>query len=181
MSRLSKRKPIISVCLNGYQKSRLVEDSIGQAYIQIIRAADRFIYIENQVGRTTPHPTAPHCTTPHHIAPHCLLPSRLSLTSSLAQYFLGSAFAWAGDRGVPCHHTVAAEITEKICEKVEQCEKVVHYNDTGQILAGEQFLALIVIPLHPDGDPATAAIQEILAWQRRTMQMMYAGLRRTPL
>ena len=57
------------------------------------------------------------------------------------------------------------------------------------ILEGKQFCAYIVIPLHPEGDPATAPIQEILAWQvcflvfkiniimmssqRRTMAMMY--------
>ena len=42
-----------------------------------------------------------------------------------------------------------------------------------KIRANEEFLAFIVIPIHPEGDPATAPIQEILAWQRRTMAMMY--------
>jgi phospholipase D1/2 len=74
------------------------------------------------------------------------------------QYFLGSAYAWAKDNQINCHHTIPAEIAEKVYDK---------------ILDGEAFCAYIVIPLHPDGDPASAAIQEILAWQRRTMSMMY--------
>jgi len=103
------------------KKSRKIEDSIARGYIKAIRAAQNFIYIENQ-------------------------------------YFLGSAYAWAKDNQINCHHTIPAEISEKIVDK---------------ILAGESFCAYIVIPLHPEGDPATAAIQEILAWQRRTMAMMY--------
>ena len=103
------------------KKSRMIEDSINRAYIHTIRAAERFIYIENQ-------------------------------------YFLGSAYAWETDQKVTCHHTIPAEIAEKIVEKIR---------------ADEEFLAFIVIPLHPEGDPATAPIQEILAWQRRTMAMMY--------
>merc|ERR1711936_292710 len=103
------------------KKSRKIEDSIARGYIQAIRAAEYFIYIENQ-------------------------------------YFLGSAYAWARDNQINCHHTIPAEIVEKIADKITK---------------GEPFCAYIVIPLHPEGDPATAAIQEILAWQRRTMEMMY--------
>ena len=51
---------------------------------------------------------------------------------------------------VQCHHTIPAEIAEKVSEK---------------ILEGKQFCAYIVIPLHPEGDPAASATQEILAWQ----------------
>lgn len=103
------------------KKSRKIEDSIARGYVTAIRAAESYIYIENQ-------------------------------------YFLGSAYAWARDNQINCHHTIPAEIAEKIVDK---------------ILTGETFCAYIVIPLHPEGDPATAPIQEILAWQRRTMAMMY--------
>ena len=51
---------------------------------------------------------------------------------------------------VQCHHTIPAEIAEKVSE---------------MILEGKQFCAYIVIPLHPEGDPAASATQEILAWQ----------------
>ena len=103
------------------KKSRRIEESISRGYVKAIRAAEHFIYIENQ-------------------------------------YFLGSAYAWAKDNQINCHHTIPAEIAEKIVDKISD---------------GESFCAYIVIPLHPDGDPASAAIQEILAWQRRTMAMMY--------
>jgi len=103
------------------KKSRKIEDSIARGYVKAIRAAEHYIYIENQ-------------------------------------YFLGSAYAWSTDNQINCHHTIPAEIAEKIVDKIQ---------------AGEQFCAYIVIPLHPEGDPATAPIQEILAWQRRTMAMMY--------
>jgi len=106
------------------KKSRKIEDSIARGYVTAIRAAERYIYIENQ-------------------------------------YFLGSAYAWATDNKINCHHTIPAEIAEKIVDK---------------IVAGEPFCAYIVIPLHPEGDPATGPIQEILAWQRRTMAMMYTRI-----
>ena len=51
---------------------------------------------------------------------------------------------------VQCHHTIPAEIAEKVSEK---------------ILEGKQVCAYILIPLHPEGDPAASATQEILAWQ----------------
>ena len=51
------------------------------------------------------------------------------------------------------------EIANKVCEKIS---------------AGERFAVYIVIPLFPEGDPASQAIQEILWWQYSTMKMMYA-------
>ncbi len=42
-----------------------------------------------------------------------------------------------------------------------------------KILLGERFCAYIVIPMFPEGDPASAPIQEILFWQARTIEMMY--------
>ena len=57
---------------------------------------------------------------------------------------------------VQCHHTIPAEIAEKVSEK---------------ILEGKQFCAYIVIPLHPEGDPAASATQEILAWQVKFIEV----------
>ena len=37
----------------------------------------------------------------------------------------------------------------------------------------QRFTAYIVIPMFPEGDPASAPIQEILYWQTRTIEMMY--------
>ena len=74
------------------------------------------------------------------------------------QYFLGSAFAWLNDQKTLSHHLVPLEITQRITEKIQ---------------AGEPFKVYILIPMFPEGDPASAAIQEILFWQYRTMEAMY--------
>ena len=57
-----------------------------------------------------------------------------------------------------CHHTIPAEITAKIRNK---------------IAAGERFIAYIVIPMWPEGDPTSVPMQAILHWQTNTMKMMY--------
>ena len=103
------------------KKGRQVDSSIAQAYIQIIRNAENFIFIENQ-------------------------------------YFLGSAYSWLQNDDVNCHHTIPVEIAQKVVDK---------------IYAGQRFTAYIMIPMFPDGDPASAPIQEILYWQTRTIEMMY--------
>merc|ERR1711983_555620 len=104
-----------------FKKGRKVDSSIAQSYIQMIRNAVNFIYIENQ-------------------------------------YFLGSAYAWLMNDDVNCHHTIPAEIAQKICDKIQ---------------ANEPFCAYIMIPMFPEGDPTSAPIQEILYWQTRTIEMMY--------
>ena len=80
---------------------------LAQAYVQMIRNADNFIYIENQ-------------------------------------YFMGSAYAWLSDTDTNCHHIIPAEIAQRIVEK---------------IYAGERFVAYIVIPMFPEGDPTSGPIQ----------------------
>uniref|UniRef100_A0A803MBD7 phospholipase D n=1 Tax=Chenopodium quinoa TaxID=63459 RepID=A0A803MBD7_CHEQI len=42
-----------------------------------------------------------------------------------------------------------------------------------KIRAKERFAVYIIIPMWPEGDPKSAAVQEILYWQSQTMQMMY--------
>ncbi len=100
--------------LNG-KKGRLVEASIATAYIQSIRNAENFIYMENQ-------------------------------------YFLGSAYSWLQDSDTNCNHTIPREITQKVVDKIYQ---------------NERFCAYICIPMFPEGNPASAPIQEILYWQTR--------------
>ena len=103
------------------KKGRMIDNSIAQAYIQSIRNAENFIYIENQ-------------------------------------YFLGSAYSWLKDNDINCHHTIPSEIAQKVVNK---------------ILRKEPFVAYIMIPMFPEGNPASAPIQEILYWQTRTIEMMY--------
>ena len=103
------------------KKGRQVDSSIAQAYIQLIRHAEHFIYIENQ-------------------------------------YFLGSAYCWSNHDDVNCNHTIPAEITQHIIEKIQ---------------SNQRFTAYVMIPMFPEGDPASAPIQEILYWQFKTIEMMY--------
>lgn len=74
------------------------------------------------------------------------------------QYFLGSAYSWLQNDDVNCHHTIPSEIAQKVVDKIYQ---------------NQRFCAYIVIPMFPEGDPASAPIQEILYWQTRTIEMMY--------
>ena len=74
------------------------------------------------------------------------------------QYFLGSAYEWVEDQSTVCHNLIPIEITYRIVENIN---------------AGETFRAYILIPMFPEGDPASAPTQEILFWQYRTMQSMY--------
>ena len=105
----------------------MVDSSILQAYVQQIRNAEHFIYIENQ-------------------------------------YFLGSSYCWElpdSEQQIPnksCQHIIPAEIAQKIVQKIHK---------------GSRFVAYILVPMFPEGDPTTAPIQEILHWQYRTIEMMY--------
>lgn len=65
---------------------------------------------------------------------------------------MGSAYTWTTDSDANCHHTIPVEIAQKIINK---------------IACGQRFTAYIVIPMFPEGDPASAPIQEILYWQAR--------------
>ena len=89
------------------KKGRLVDNSIAQAYIQMIRNAENFIYIENQ-------------------------------------YFMGSANFWNSDQDTNCKHLIPVEIAQKIIEKIH---------------SRQRFVAYIVIPMFPEGDPTSAPIQ----------------------
>ncbi len=68
------------------------------------------------------------------------------------QYFLGSAYSWLQDNDTNCNHTIPCEITQKVIDKI-------HLN--------QRFCAYICIPMFPEGNPASAPIQEILYWQTR--------------
>eukprot|EP00898_Chlorokybus_atmophyticus_P004152 jgi/Chlat1/4738/Chrsp300S00815 len=73
-----------------------------------------------------------------------------------SQYFLGSSQAWDESQSVKCNQLIPIEIALKICQKIRYRER---------------FAAYVVIPLYPDGDPASDT--EILHWQHLTMQAMY--------
>ncbi|KAK9948422.1 hypothetical protein M0R45_003997 [Rubus argutus] len=99
----------------------VIDKSIQTAYIQAIRSAQHFIYIETQ-------------------------------------YFIGSSYAWPDYRNAGADNLIPMELALKI---------------TSKIRANERFAVYIVLPMWPEGDPKTNAIQEILYCQSQTMQMMY--------
>ena len=103
------------------KQGKLLDTSIAQAYIQMIRGAQNFIYMETQ-------------------------------------FFMGSAYSWLKNDDISCDHTIPAEIVQKIVEKIRNRER---------------FVAYIVIPMFPEGDPGGVLVQEQLYWQTRTMEMMY--------
>ncbi|OMO89630.1 C2 calcium-dependent membrane targeting [Corchorus capsularis] len=102
-------------------KNVLIDMSINTAYVNAIRSAQRFIYIENQ-------------------------------------YFLGSSFNWDAHQDLGANNLIPIEIALKIANKIR---------------SNERFSAYILIPMWPEGVPTSAAIQRILYWQHKTMQMMY--------
>uniref|UniRef100_A0A6A7G2J4 phospholipase D n=3 Tax=Hirondellea gigas TaxID=1518452 RepID=A0A6A7G2J4_9CRUS len=73
------------------------------------------------------------------------------------QYFLGSSHGWLKQEA-KCTHLVPLEIVTRIIMAIEN---------------SEDFRVYIVVPIHPEGDPTSGAVQEILYWQYRTMEMMY--------
>ncbi|KQK07276.1 hypothetical protein BRADI_2g34290v3 [Brachypodium distachyon] len=83
------------------------------------------------------------------------------------QYFLGSSYCWKhGDGGVNpddvgALHLIPKELSMKIVSKIE---------------AGERFAVYVVVPMWPEGIPASGSVQAILDWQRRTMEMMYTDI-----
>ncbi|MCL4155200.1 UNVERIFIED_CONTAM: hypothetical protein GTU68_019080 [Idotea baltica] len=73
------------------------------------------------------------------------------------QYFLGSSHGWLIQEA-KCPNLIPAEIAVRIINAIK---------------LRQPFRAYILIPLHPEGDPSSTAVQEILHWQYRTMEMMY--------
>ncbi|XP_057516724.1 phospholipase D gamma 1-like [Amaranthus tricolor] len=74
------------------------------------------------------------------------------------QYFLGSSYNWDSHKDLGANNLIPVEIALKIAEKIK---------------ADERFTAYIVLPMWPEGDPKSLAMQRILYWQYKTMQMMY--------
>jgi phospholipase D1/2 len=102
-------------------KDVTVDRSIQIGYVEAVRRAQRFIYIENQ-------------------------------------YFLGGCASWAADRDAGCLNLVPVEIALKVAAKIR---------------CGERFAVYVVTPMWPEGVPAGEAVQAILLWNRRTVEMMY--------
>jgi len=75
-----------------------------------------------------------------------------------SQYFLGSSHMWSQLTSAKCGNLIPADVTFKICDKIDQ---------------GERFAAYILVPLWPEGISESASVQAILHWQKLTMESMY--------
>lgn len=75
------------------------------------------------------------------------------------QYFLGSSHMWKGSnqRGGFAAHLVHIELAEKIVAKIH---------------AGERYACYVCVPMYPEGPPASAAVQEILSHQRKSVMLI---------
>lgn len=74
------------------------------------------------------------------------------------QYFLGSSHLWSsGQRGGFASNLVPIELAEKICAKIR---------------ANERFVVYVTVPLYSEGPPDSAAVQEILSHQRKTVGLI---------
>ena len=83
------------------------------------------------------------------------------------QYFLGSSHMWkrtSQQRGGFSNHLIAIELAEKICAKIR---------------AGQRFVVYLTVPMFPEGKPASGAVQEILAHQRKTVNLITTRIRAT--
>lgn len=81
------------------------------------------------------------------------------------QYFLGSSHMWlSGQRGDFAGHLIAIEVSEKICAKIR---------------ANERFAVYVNVPMYPEGPPDSAAVQEILSHQRKTVNMITTRISKT--
>jgi phospholipase D1/2 len=78
-----------------------------------------------------------------------------------SQYFLSSSHMWGSSSKTKCGNLIAAELTLKICQKIE---------------ANEPFAAYILVPMWPEGIPTSGAVQAILRFQTLTMESMYTRI-----
>eukprot|EP00170_Pyropia_yezoensis_P005382 contig_21850_g5396 len=74
------------------------------------------------------------------------------------QYWLGSSTHWIENRNESADHLLPVEIAMRVARAVKE---------------QEPYHAYVMIPLFPEGPPASGSVQEILAFQFQTFAMMY--------
>ena len=77
------------------------------------------------------------------------------------QYFIGSSQAWEGQPSKSCPNLIPLELAMRIVKAIQ--------ND-------EPFGVYVILPLYPEGVPTDGAVQEILYWQYKTIEMMYSRI-----
>lgn len=118
-------------------KHLVIDRSIQMAYIQAIRSAQHFIYIENQYFIGSSYAWPSYKSAGRHLI--------WQLFHLLVSYvFFSNLSASGADNLIPM------ELALKIASKIR---------------ARERFTVYIVIPMWPEGVPNSATVQEILYWQ----------------
>ena len=80
------------------------------------------------------------------------------------QYFIGSSHQWLREITSKARNLIPYELAKAICNKIQK---------------NERFAAYVVLPMFPEGDPHSAAVQEVLDWQCNTMEMIYKKIANT--
>ena len=81
------------------------------------------------------------------------------------QYFIGSSEMWINEK---THGGASNIIPQVITKRIQQA-----------IRNKEPYCVYVLIPLFPEGLPASAVVQELLRWQKNTIQGMYDAIGRT--
>lgn len=140
-------------------KNLVIDRSIQTAYIEAIRSAQHFIYIENQyfLGSSYAWPTYKNAgmnsSDKFFLQPHFWGYVNLLDISCGWLCWIGPIIFYLG-----ADHLIPMELALKIASKIR---------------ARERFAVYIVIPMWPEGVSSSASVQEILFWQVRfTYPMM---------
>ncbi|KAL1809551.1 hypothetical protein ACET3Z_026541 [Daucus carota] len=75
------------------------------------------------------------------------------------QYFIGSSYYWPSYKNAGADNLIPMELALKIANKISE---------------DERFSVYVLIPMWPEGIPASGSVQEILYWQGQTISMMYS-------
>lgn len=119
------------------------------AYIQAIRSAQNFIYIENQYFLGSSYAWPSYKNAGKHIYIYISF-TRLCLVVYINSFNLFKMCILHIYIYIGADNLIPMELALKIVSKIR---------------AGERFCVYVIIPMWPEGVPSSAAVQEILYWQ----------------
>jgi phospholipase D1/2 len=125
------------------------EKTIQESYLNLIQAADRFIYIENQYFMGSSFAWLTHNSNTQVSERHF---------TYTGDTFNDKQFDVQKNEIVGCDNQVPIQLVNKINAKIAR---------------KEDFCVYVVLPMFPEGIPNSETIQQILYWQWNTMCMMY--------
>ena len=97
------------------------------------------------------------------------------------QYFMGGSKAWSAEvkkgKKESILNRLQALVGGEEVQAVNRIPILLMERISRAIREKKRFTAYVCIPLFPEGLPESAAMQEILYWQFRTMEMMYKSIK----